>query len=110
MIKNYIEELRILIEKYKDKGFEYGKPIEYLEFRNSISKEEIEKEILSLENLEFVEKQFIEEDTRYALYYIYSGSRGRVYVIRFIDKIRIITIYPLGRVTLKGYKKGKFKK
>ena len=110
MAKNYIEELKILIENYKEKGFEYGKPIEYLEFRNSMTKEEIEKEILSLENLEFVEKQFIEEDTRYALYYVYSGSRGRVYVLRFTNKIRIITVYPLGRTTLKNYNRGKFKK
>ena len=110
MTKNYIEELRILIEEYKNKGFEYGKPIEYLEFRNSITKEEIEKEILNLENLEFVGKQFIEGDTRYALYYIYSGSKGRVYVVKFTDKIRIITIYPLGRTTLRNYKRDKFKK
>ncbi len=110
MTKNYLEELRILIENYKEKGFEYGKPIEYLEFRNSITKGEIEKEILSLENLELVEKQFIEEDIRYALYYVYSKSRGRVYVLRFTDKIRVITIYPLGRTTLKNYKRGKFKK
>ena len=110
MTKNYSEELRILLEKYKDKGFEYGKPIKYLEFRNSCSIKEMEKEILNSDNLEFVEKQFIEEETRYALYFIYSGSRGRVYVLKFTDKIRIITIYPLGRTTLKNYKKGKFKK
>jgi hypothetical protein len=110
MPKNYIEELRGLIEKYKDKGFEYGKPIDYLEFRNSITLAEMEKEILNLENLEFAEKQFIEEDIRYALYYLYSRSRGRVYVIKFTNKIRIITVYPLGRATLKGYQRGKFKK
>jgi len=110
MTKNYLEELRILIKKYKNKGFEYGKPIKYLEFRNSCTKKEMEEEILNFENLEFVEKQFREEEARYALYFIYSGARGRVYVLRFTDKIRIVTVYPLGRTTLKNYNRGKFKK
>lgn len=110
MVKDYSEELRILIERYKDKGFEYGKPVEYLEFRNSCTHEEMEKEILNLENLEFVEKQYIEGETRYVVYFVYSGNRGRVYILKFTDKIRIISVYPLGRETLKNYKKGKFKK
>ena len=65
---------------------------------------------LAEEILEFVEKQFREEEARYALYFIYSGARGRVYVLRFTDKIRIVTVYPLGRTTLKNYNRGKFKK
>ena len=109
MTKDYIEELREFIEEYKDKGFEYGKPIEYLEFRNGISKEDIEKEILELKNVKYVEKQIIESDKRYKVYYIYSSRSGRVYVLKFTKKIRIITIYPLGRSTLKNYNR-KFKK
>ena len=109
MTKDYIEELRKFIEEYKDKGFEYGKPIEYLEFRNGISKEEIEKEILELNGIEFVERQNIESEKRYKLYYVYSSRSGRVYVLKFTKKIRIITIYPLGRSTLKNYNR-KFKK
>ena len=57
MTKNYLEELKLLIEKYKEKGFEWGKPIDYLEFRGGCSKEEMEKEILDCDNAEFVEKQ-----------------------------------------------------
>ena len=34
MTKNYAEELKELINKFKEKGFEWGKPIDYLEFRN----------------------------------------------------------------------------
>jgi len=109
MKKDYLNELKENIKKYKDKGFEYGKPIKYLEFRNGISKEEIEKEIIELNNIEFVERQNIESEKRYKLYYIYSSRSGRVYVLKFTEKIRIITIYPLGRTTLKNYKR-RFKK
>ena len=109
MKKDYLEELKLLIKKYKEKGFEWGKPIDYLEFRNGCSKEEMEKEILDFENTEFVEKQKEEGEIRYKLYFVYSSKTGRVYVLRFTEKIRIITVYPLGRQTLKNYKR-KFKK
>ena len=109
MTKNYSEELKELIKRYKEKGFEWGKPIEYLEFRNGCSKEELEKEILDYGNVEFVEKQREQEETRYKLYIVYSSKTGRVYVLTFTSKIRIITIYPIGRTTLKNYKR-KFKK
>ncbi|MBS3074705.1 hypothetical protein J4447_04635 [Candidatus Pacearchaeota archaeon] len=33
-MQDYSEELRGLIERYKVNGFEYGKPVDYLEFRN----------------------------------------------------------------------------
>jgi len=46
MAKNYAEELKELIERYKENGFEWGKPIEYLEFRNGCSQEDMKKEIL----------------------------------------------------------------
>lgn len=110
MAKNYVEELRGLIEKYRGRGFEYGKPIEYLEFRNSMSREKMEEEILSCLNLKYVGKQYIDEEKRYALYYVYSGSRGRTYVLRFTEKIRIVTVYPIGRMTLRKYKKVRFNK
>jgi len=109
MVKNYAEELKDLISKYKDKGFEWGKPIEYLEFRNGCSKEEMEIEILNYDNVEFVEKQLEQDETRYKLYFVYSSKTGRVYVLKFTEKIRIITVYPIGKTTLKNYK-GKFKK
>ncbi len=109
MAKNYFEELRILIEKYKEKGFEWGKPIDYLEFRNGCSKEEMEKEILNYECVEFVDKQKEQGETRYKLYFVYSSKTGRVYVLKFTEKIRIITVYSIGRQTLKNYKR-KFKK
>ncbi len=109
MGKNYLEELKILIEKYKERGFEWGKPIDYLEFRNGCSKKEMEKEILNCDNAEFVEKQKEQGETRYKLYFVYSSKTGRVYVLKFTEKIRVITVYPIGRQTLKNYKR-KFKK
>jgi len=109
MSKNYNEELKGLIEKYKGKGFEWGKPIDYLEFRNGCSKEEMEREILDCNNIEFVEKQNEQGETRYKLYFVYDFKRGRVYVLKFTERIRIITVYPLGKQTLKNYKR-KFKK
>lgn len=109
MLKNYSEELKSLIEKYKDKGFEWGKPIDYLEFRNGCSREDMEREILNANNIEFVEKQKEQCETRYKLYFVYDFKKGRVYVLKFTEKIRVITVYPLGKQTLKNYKR-KFKK
>jgi hypothetical protein len=109
MVKNYSDEVKELIENYKGKGFEWGKPIEYLEFRNGCSKEAMEKELLDYENVEFVEKQKEQDETRYKLYFVYSSKTGRVYVLKFTERIRIITVYPLGKITLKNYK-ARFKK
>jgi len=109
MTKNYSEELKEMLDKFKDKGFEWGKSIRYLEFRNGCSKEEMEKEIFNCFNSEYVEKQRIFDETRYKIYFIYSSKTGRVYVIKFTEKIRIITIYPLSEATAKNYKR-KFKK
>jgi len=52
-----------------------------------------------------IEKQERNGEIRYALYFVYSGKKGRVYVLTFKEKIRVITIYPLGRKTLSKYKK-----
>ena len=98
-----------MIENYKERGFEWGKPIDYLEFRNGCSKEEMEREILNCENVEFTEKQKEEGETRYKLYFVYSSKTGRVYVLKFTEKIRVITVYPIGKQTFRNYKR-KFKK
>ena len=109
-MKNYSEEFKQLIEKYKEKGFEYGKPIDYIEFRNGCSIEEMEKELLEFKNLKFIEKQTIENEKRYKAYFVYSSKRGRVYIMTFTNKIRIISIYPLGPSTVKRYNRAKFKR
>jgi uncharacterized DUF497 family protein len=109
-MKDYSEELRGLIQEYKDNGFEYGKPKSYLEFRNGCSIEEMEKELIKLNDLKFTEKQIKEGEKRYKVYYVYTKRRGRVYVLTFRKKIRIITIYPLGPGTLNKYNRARFKK
>ena len=109
-MRNYSEEIKGLIEKYKSKGFEYGKPVSYLEFRNGCLKEEWEKELIEFKDLEFAEKQIKEGEKRYKLYFVYSKKTGRVYVLTIRNKIRIISIYPLGKSTLKRYNQVKFKK
>lgn len=104
------KEVKELIKKYKKDDFEYGKPFDYLIFRNKTSKNEIEEEIINHRNLEFVEKQERKNETRYVLYFVYSRKKGRAYVLKFNAKIRVITIYPVGRKTLRKYRKKRFKK
>ncbi len=52
----YLEEIKELIEKYKDKGFEFGKEIDYLEKRNSCRIDEIKQEVISLADLKYIER------------------------------------------------------
>ena len=107
MAKDYSKEVRGLIKEHKNKGFRYAKPIEFLLKRVRGTKEEIEKELIE-NNFEFCERQERKGEMRYILYYVYSKKKGRVYVITFEDKIVIITAFPIGKATLKKYKK-KFK-
>jgi len=99
------KEFEKLIQEYSNKGFEYGKPIKYLEFRNNATKQDFEKDLSDFEDLEIIEKQKRDGEVRHALYFIYSKNKGRVYVIKLAEKIRIITIYPLGRKTLNKFRK-----
>ena len=110
MIKDYSAEVKELIKKNKTKGFEYGKPVDYLCFRNKAKKEDFESDLINCKDLKLAIKQEREGEIRYILYFVYSSRRGRAYAIVCREKIRIITIWPLGRRTLKKYRKEKFKK
>lgn len=106
MIKNYSEEVKKIIEKYKKENITIGKEIDFLLKRNEVSREEIVSEILSCKNLFLTKKQVKDGETRYVLFFLYNNRKGRQYVITFRDKeLRIITIFPLGRKTIKRYKK-----
>lgn len=105
MIRDYSEELRELIDKYKLKGFRYAKPLDFLLNRINDTKENIEKELINLNNLQFSEKQIRKGEIRYVLYFIYNNKKGRVYTLTFEDKIVVITIFPIGKTTLKKCKK-----
>lgn len=105
------KDFLVILKKYKPNNVEFGKDLEYLCFRNNCTKEELIKEILSLDNLSFVIEQKRQGEDRFVLYFIYHKSKGRVYVLRFYpEKIRIVTIFPIGKRTLNKYFKQKFKK
>jgi len=108
-MEDYLEEVKEIIKKYQKEDIQYGKPIEFILSRINTTKNIIEREIFNFENLEFIEKQYRKGEIRYVLYFIYSKKRGRVYVITFNGKLTIITIYPLGKKTLRKYHKKRFK-
>ena len=91
-------------------GIEYGKSKKLLSFKGNINEDEIEKELLNFHHLTFTEKQTRDGEIRYALYFVYSKKRGLVFVITFRERIRLITIYPLGKTTLQKYFQKRFKK
>lgn len=107
-MKDYSEEVKNIIRSLKDQEIEYLKPLDYLLNRVNTTKKEIEKELFDFENLKFVEKQERNDEIRYVLFFVYSRKRGRVYVVTFKDKISLITAFPLGKNTLKKYKRKRF--
>lgn len=111
MIKNYSEEIKTLLNKFISIGFEFGKPIKLLSFKSGgLTEEQIKKELFNFDFLEFSHKQNREGEIRYVLYFIYTKKKGRAFVITFREKIRIVTIFPLGYHTLKKYYRNKFKR
>ncbi|NCN98977.1 hypothetical protein COU62_02715 [Candidatus Pacearchaeota archaeon CG10_big_fil_rev_8_21_14_0_10_35_219] len=104
-----IKEAKELLEKYSKEDFEFGKLEKYLLNRIKATKEEVVEDLFSLKNLKFVEKQRVNKELRYALFYVYSKRKGRVYIITIRDRLRVITAYPLGRKTLSKYNKKRFK-
>ncbi len=103
-----LKEVKELLSKYSKEDILFGKTEAYVLERIGTTKEEVEKDLLATENLEFVEEQKRSDETRYALFFIYSRRSGRVYVVKLEDKLRIITAYPLGRRTLSKYHKKRF--
>ncbi len=77
--------------------------------RNNSTIDELKDEILSLKHLTFVERQEVEyegeKEERFRCYFVYSGSKGRCYVLKFDHQIKVVTVFPLGRTTLKRYRK-----
>lgn len=105
-MKDYSKEVKELIEKYKVNGIVFGKDINFIIKRIKSSREIIEKEIFSSKSLYLAEKQIKDNEIRYVLYFVYSHRKGRQYVLTFRDNnVRIITVFPLGRRTIKKYKK-----
>jgi hypothetical protein len=106
MKRDYSNEVKEIIKLYKKENIEYGKDLNFFVRRLKITEEKIDEEILKCDNLSFTEKQIREDELRYALFFVYSKRKGRKYVITFRDaKLRIITIFPLGKKTLRKYRK-----
>jgi len=85
MTKDYSEEVKNLIEKYKKEDIEYHKPIRYLCQRSGLTKDEIEETIMFCRNLSFTELQKKQYETRYAMFFIYSEKKGKCFVLT-LDK------------------------
>jgi hypothetical protein len=102
-------EFKRLLERYSGKDIIFAKTKRYILDRIGSNEEEVVKDILSTEKLEFVEKQERGNETRYALFFVYSRRKGRVYVLALEENIKIITAYPLGKRTLSKYHKKRFK-
>ena len=105
---DYSDEVKEIIKRYKKEDIKYAKPLDYLLWRNNLTKEQIEEELFSLNNLERAIKQERNNEVRYLLYFVHSKRRGRAFALHFNEKMTIITIYPLGRKTLLKYKKRRF--
>ena len=105
---DYYYELKKLIKIYKRGEIDFGKNKQYILERINATQKEIEDELYSLNSLEFIEKQIRKKEVRYALFYVYSKRKGRVYVLTFREKIRIITAYPLGTKTMMKYNRKRF--
>ena len=112
--KNTIEIVCNLIKDYSKEQIIFTKKdkLAWLCKRNNTTVDKMQDEILSLNNLESVESQEVEhlgeKEKRFRCYFLYSNSKGRCYVLKFDEKIRVITVFPLGRLTLRKYRK-KFK-
>ena len=86
--------------------------INWLCKRNNSTIDNMKEEVLNLKHLTFTEKQQVEfegkKENRFRCYFLYSNNKGRCYVLKFDEQIKVITVFPLGRTTLKKYRK-KFK-
>ena len=83
-----IKEFEILLKNYSKDDIVFGKIEKYILNRINASKEEVINELFSGENLKFVEKQEKNNETRYALFFVYSKRKGRVYVVKFGRELR----------------------
>jgi hypothetical protein len=105
-IGNVIKKLK----KYNSKDVFYCKPINYLCFRNNCSEMDFEKDLLSGKNLKVINPHKRNGELRHGLYFIYNRRKGRVYIVKFGNLLKVVTIYPIGTKTLNRYNKRRFKK
>ncbi len=113
-MKDCSDSLKEKIKQYQKEKllFTKLKLLDWLCKRNNMTLEEIKIELLTLKNLRHTEKQEIEykgeKEERFKCYFVYSNTRGRCYVLKFEENMKIITVFPIGRTTLRRYRR-KFK-
>lgn len=111
MRKDWSDFIKVKIKEYDLSRiiFTKQKLLNWLAARNDCSIEDMKKEILNPKSLVFADKQTIDfegqKEDRYRCYFIYSNTRGRFYILNFNSFIKVITAVPLGRRTLRRYKK-----
>lgn len=71
-------------------------------------------ELLQAKHLQYIEKQFTTYqgigEPRFCCYFFYPEGNGKVFVITFNGSIKIITVFPLGKRTVKKQKRRIYKK
>lgn len=111
MKKDWSDFIRTKVKGYDTSEiiFTKKKQLDWLANRNKCSLDEMKKEIFDPKDLVFTEKQVVDfeghKEERYKCYFVYSSTRGRLYVLSFNGIIKAITVVPLGRATLRRYKK-----
>ena len=103
------------IKTYELGGIELTKTklLSWLCLRNKATLMQLKQTLFDHTNLVHIEKQEKihkdKQELRYCLYFVYSNRKGRCSIITFTTKkIKIITVFPLGRKTLRKYNR-KFK-
>jgi hypothetical protein len=75
--------------------------------RNGLTLTQAQQEAMTLRDLRFAfKKEHTYENStefRYTCYCIYSNTRGRCFVLRLNGTVKIVTMYPLGRKTIRRY-------
>jgi len=109
--KDWSDVVKEKVKKYsKDQIiFTKSRLIDWLCRRNNSTVEEMINEVINSKDLVFSEKQEAEYDReieiRFRCYFVYSRNRGRCYILRFNHQIKVVTVFPLGRTTLKRYRR-----
>ncbi len=109
--KDWSDVVKEKVKKYSKEQIIFTKSriIDWLCKRNNSTIEDLKREVLDSTDLTFTERQEVEyegeTEERFRCYYVYSKTRGRCYVLKLDYKIEIITVFPLGRTTLKRYRK-----
>jgi len=102
---NYKEEVINQLKRYSADHIVFTKKDidEQLKVRR-LTKDEIIHNIINPKNLIFAQKQEREfrgqKETRFNCYFLFSRSRAHRYVLKFEDKLKVITAIPIGRKTL----------